>query len=130
MSTATAANLMGITGIARRLVMDGALDEAVARKAMDAATAEKTPLAMYLVQHRLATPAALAAANSVEFGMPIVDALAIDPAQSAITLVRKSCCASIRSCHCSSVATAYLWAPQTPPTIRPWKNSNSTPIWR
>ena len=89
MSTATAANLMGITGIARRLVMDGALDEAVARKAMDAATAEKTPLAMYLVQHRLATPAALAAANSVEFGMPIVDALAIDPAQSAITLVKE-----------------------------------------
>lgn len=33
MSTATAANLMGITGIARRRVMDGALDEAVARKA-------------------------------------------------------------------------------------------------
>ena len=89
MSTATAANLMGITGIARRLVMDGALDEAVARKAMDAATAEKSPLAMYLVQHRLATPAALAAANSVEFGMPIVDALAIDPAQSAITLVKE-----------------------------------------
>ena len=89
MSTTTAANLMGITGIARRLVMDGALDEAVARKAMDAATAEKTPLAMYLVQHRLATPAALAAANSVEFGMPIVDALAIDPAQSAITLVKE-----------------------------------------
>ena len=89
MSTAPATNLMGITGIARRLVMDGALDEAVARKAMDAATAEKTPLAMYLVQHRLATPAALAAANSVEFGMPIVDALAIDPAQSAITLVKE-----------------------------------------
>ena len=89
MSTATAANLMGITGIARRLVMDGALDEAVARKAMDAATAEKSPLAAYLVQHRLASPAALAAANSVEFGMPIVDALALDPAQSAITLVKE-----------------------------------------
>ena len=41
MSTAPAANLMGITGIARRLVLDGALDEAVARKAMDGATAEK-----------------------------------------------------------------------------------------
>ena len=89
MSTAPAANLMGITGIARRLAMDGALDEAVARKALDAATAEKSPLAAYLVQHRLASPAALAAANSVEFGMPVVDALAIDPAQSAITLVKE-----------------------------------------
>jgi type IV pilus assembly protein PilB len=89
MTTANTPNLMGITGIARRLVMDGALDEAAARKAMDAATVEKTPLALYLVQHRLASPSALAAANSVEFGMPIVDALAIDPAQSAITLVKE-----------------------------------------
>ena len=45
MSTTPTANLMGITGIARRLVLDGALDEANARKAMDASTVEKTPLA-------------------------------------------------------------------------------------
>ncbi|MCR6497345.1 type IV-A pilus assembly ATPase PilB [Thermomonas sp. S9] len=89
MNAATTPNLMGITGIARRLVLDGALDEATARRAMEAATAERTPLAMYLAQHRLATPAALAAANSIEFGMPLVDALAIDPAQSAITLVKE-----------------------------------------
>ncbi|GAB1408472.1 type IV-A pilus assembly ATPase PilB [Thermomonas brevis] len=89
MSAVTSANLMGITGIARRLVLDGALDEAAARKAMDAATAEKTPLATYLVERRLASPAALAAANSIEFGMPVVDALAIDPAQSAMALVKE-----------------------------------------
>ena len=89
MSTAPAANLMGITGIARRLVLDGALDEAVARKAMDGATAEKMPLASYLADRRLVSPGALAAANSIEFGMPLVDALAIDPAQSAITLVKE-----------------------------------------
>ena len=40
MSAVTSANLMGITGIARRLVLDGALDEAAARKAMDAATTD------------------------------------------------------------------------------------------
>ncbi|WP_297834990.1 type IV-A pilus assembly ATPase PilB [Thermomonas sp.] len=90
MATATpAANLMGITGIARRLVLDGALDEAAARKAMDAATAEKQPLSSYLVEHRLASSAAIAAANSVEFGMPLVDALAIDPAQSGMALVKE-----------------------------------------
>ncbi|MGX5673020.1 type IV-A pilus assembly ATPase PilB [Thermomonas fusca] len=89
MSTAPTANLMGITGIARRLVLDGALDEAVARKAMDGATAEKMPMASYLADRRLVTPGALAAANSIEFGMPLVDALAIDPAQSAITLVKE-----------------------------------------
>ena len=89
MSAVTSANLMGITGIARRLVLDGALDEAAARKAMDAATTEKQPLAAYLVERRLVSPAALAAANSIEFGMPLVDALALDPTQSAIALVKE-----------------------------------------
>ncbi|WP_374353319.1 type IV-A pilus assembly ATPase PilB [Thermomonas sp.] len=89
MSAVTSANLMGITGIARRLVLDGALDEGAARKAMEAATAEKQPLAAFLAERKLVTPAALAAANSIEFGMPLVDALALDPAQSAIALVKE-----------------------------------------
>ena len=89
MSAATSANLMGITGIARRLVLDGAMEEAAARKAMDAATAAKVPLATYIADKRLAIPAALAAAYSMEFGMPLVDPLAIDPSQSAIRLVKE-----------------------------------------
>ena len=89
MSAVTSANLMGITGIARRLVLDGALEEAAARKAMEGATSEKQPLASYLTDRRLVTPAALAAANSIEFGMPLVDALALDPSQSAIALVKE-----------------------------------------
>ncbi|HMT38307.1 MAG TPA: type IV-A pilus assembly ATPase PilB [Thermomonas sp.] len=89
MSAVATANLMGITGIARRLVLDGAMDEASARKAMESASAEKLPLAQYIAERRLASPAALAAANSIEFGMPLVDALVIDPSQSAIALVKK-----------------------------------------
>ncbi len=89
MSAVATANLMGITGIARRLVLDGAMDEASARKAMESASAEKLPLAQYIAERRLASPAALAAANSIEFGMPLVDALAIDPGQSAIALVKE-----------------------------------------
>ena len=89
MNAVTSANLMGITGIARRLVLDGAMDEAAARKAMDAATAAKVPLATYIADKRLANPAALAAAYSMEFGMPLVDPLAIDPSQSAIRLVKE-----------------------------------------
>ena len=89
MSAVTNANLMGITGIARRLVLDGAMEEAAARKAMDAATAAKVPLATYIADKRLANPAALAAAYSMEFGMPLVDPLAIDPSQSAIRLVKE-----------------------------------------
>ena len=89
MSAVSTANLMGITGIARRLVLDGAMDEAAARKAMDDATAEKTPLASYIAERKLVPAAALAAAYSMEFGMPTVDPLAIDPAQSAVNLVKE-----------------------------------------
>ena len=63
MSTVATANLVGITGIARRLVLDGALDESVAREAMAAATAEKKPLAVYLADRRLVSAISMAAAN-------------------------------------------------------------------
>ena len=87
MAVAATANLAGITGIARRLVLDGALDETVAREALDAATKEKRPVAGYLLEKKLIAPADLAAANSIEFGMPIFDVTSLDPAQSAIKLV-------------------------------------------
>ncbi|AWV06500.1 type IV-A pilus assembly ATPase PilB [Marilutibacter maris] len=87
MNTVTTANLIGITGIARRLVLDGALDEASAREAMESATAEKKPLAAFLAEKRLVSQPALAAANSIEFGMPLFDPGALDPAQSAVKLV-------------------------------------------
>src|SRR5690606_8588920 len=38
---------------------------------------------------RVVTPAQLAAANSVEFGVPLLDASAIDPEQSAVKLVNE-----------------------------------------
>lgn len=81
------ANLVGITGIARRLVLDGALDEAAAREAMAAASQARIPLGNWLAQNRRVTSLQLAAANSVEFGMPLFDLAAFDPAQSAIKLV-------------------------------------------
>ncbi|MCG8277382.1 type IV-A pilus assembly ATPase PilB [Stenotrophomonas sp. NLF4-10] len=82
-----AANLVGITGIARRLVQDGALDEAVARNAMAQAGEAKVPLAQWLADKRLATAAQLAAANAVEFGMPLLDASVFDASHNAMKLV-------------------------------------------
>ncbi|GAA4853439.1 type IV-A pilus assembly ATPase PilB [Luteimonas vadosa] len=87
MNAVPAANLVGITGIARRLVLDGALEEGIAREAMDKATLERKPIAVYLREHRLVTSGELAAANSIEFGMPIVDPTAMDGTQSAISLI-------------------------------------------
>ena len=80
-------NLVGITGIARRLVQDGALDEAAAREAMTRAGEAKVPLAQWLAEKKLVSAGAMAAANSVEFGMPVIDATAFDPVHNAMKLV-------------------------------------------
>jgi len=87
MNTVVTANLVGITGIARRLVQDGALDEAAAREAMAQASAARQPLPQWFASKKLVTAAQLAAANSVEFGMPLFDVSVFDVSQSAIKLV-------------------------------------------
>ncbi|MFT3756229.1 MAG: type IV-A pilus assembly ATPase PilB [Pseudoxanthomonas sp.] len=80
---------MGITGIARRLVMDGALDEAVARTAMTDAATAKVPLAQWLAEKKLVAPAQMAAANAIEFGMPLLDVTAFDRSHGAMKLVNE-----------------------------------------
>lgn len=80
-------NLVGITGIARRLVTDGALEESAARAAMAAATEAKTPLAQWIIEKKLVTASQMAAANAIEFGMPLLDVTSFDPAHNAVKLV-------------------------------------------
>ncbi|MEL1265965.1 type IV-A pilus assembly ATPase PilB [Pseudoxanthomonas putridarboris] len=87
MNAVATPNLVGITGIARRLVMDGALDETAARNAMANATEAKVPLAQWVAEKKLVSAPQMAAANAVEFGMPLLDASAFDPAHNAIKLV-------------------------------------------
>lgn len=86
-TVASTANLVGITGIARRLVQDGALDEAAARDAMAKAGAAKQPLPQWFAEKKLVTAAQLAAANALEFGMPLLDVSVFDGTQNAIALV-------------------------------------------
>lgn len=81
------ANLVGITGIARRLVMDGALEEGAARTAMTEAAQAKVPLAQWIQDRKIVSPGQLAAANAIEFGIPLIDVSAFDPAQNALKLV-------------------------------------------
>ncbi|NLC59741.1 MAG: type IV-A pilus assembly ATPase PilB, partial [Gammaproteobacteria bacterium] len=89
MSGVNPANLVGITGIARRLLLDGALDEATAREALDKATAERKPVALWLREKKLVSAAQLTAANSIEFGMPVFDPASMEADQSAIKLVKE-----------------------------------------
>ncbi|TAA42380.1 type IV-A pilus assembly ATPase PilB [Pseudoxanthomonas winnipegensis] len=87
MNAQVAPNLVGITGIARRLVTDGAMEEAAARTAMADSAQAKVPLARWIQDKKLVTPGALAAANAIEFGIPLLDASAFDASQNAIKLV-------------------------------------------
>jgi len=89
MSVAGAPNLVGITGIARRLVQDGALDASAAREALAAAAAEKKPVVQYLLDKRIIGSPALAAANSLEFGIPLFDPSVMDPDAAAVRLVKE-----------------------------------------
>ncbi|MGR4894269.1 type IV-A pilus assembly ATPase PilB [Stenotrophomonas sp. LARHCG68] len=87
MNAAITANLVGITGIARRLVQDGALEEAVARTAMAQAADAKVPLSQWLSEKKLVSAANMAAANAMEFGMPLMDVSIFDASQNAMKLV-------------------------------------------
>lgn len=86
-AAAATANLVGITGIARRLVQDGALEESAARTAMADATAARQPLPQWFADKKLVTAAQLAAANALEFGMPLLDVTAFDTSHNAMKLV-------------------------------------------
>ncbi|MFN7520138.1 MAG: type IV-A pilus assembly ATPase PilB [Lysobacteraceae bacterium] len=80
-------NLVGITGIARRLVMDGALSEADAHRAMDEAPKAKQPVVRWLLEKKLVGSAAVAAANCVEFGIPLLEINAYDLARAALKAI-------------------------------------------
>jgi type IV pilus assembly protein PilB len=79
--------LVGITGIARRLVLDGILAEDDARRASEAATRQKTPLVSFLVQTGVVTAIQVAGAASAEFGIPLLDARALDIKNIPVKLV-------------------------------------------
>ncbi|HET8897643.1 MAG TPA: type IV-A pilus assembly ATPase PilB [Rhodanobacteraceae bacterium] len=71
-------HLVGLTGIARRLVADGVLNETDARAASETAARERVPLGNYLLDKSLATADAIARASSAEFGIPLFNLAALD----------------------------------------------------
>ncbi|MGH8050807.1 MAG: type IV-A pilus assembly ATPase PilB, partial [Arenimonas sp.] len=68
-------------------VLDGALNEADARKALDESSKQKKQVTLYLLEQRLVTQTQIAAANAVEFGMPLFDTNALDLSQSAVKII-------------------------------------------
>ena len=91
MSTVSpAANLIGIIGIARRLVLDGALTEADARRAQEEASKDRKTVPVWLLEKKLVTAAHIASANASEFGMALLDLNALDLKQAPTKLVSEA----------------------------------------
>ncbi|MGF2733421.1 type IV-A pilus assembly ATPase PilB [Marinobacter sp. DUT-1] len=62
-----------LTGLARRFVEDGILDEATAKDAFLQASQNRIPLITYLTQNELANSAKMAFSAAMEFGMSVLD---------------------------------------------------------
>ncbi|HET9485638.1 MAG TPA: type IV-A pilus assembly ATPase PilB [Xanthomonadales bacterium] len=79
----------GLSGVARRLVLDGALPEDDARKAVEASNRLKIPFGSYLVQNGLVPATAVASAAAHEFGIPLFDVRALDLRNAPLKLVEE-----------------------------------------
>ncbi|HXD83631.1 MAG TPA: type IV-A pilus assembly ATPase PilB [Rudaea sp.] len=83
------AAVAGLSGVARRLVVEGTLGDEDARRAVDASLKQKIPLGSYLIEHALANGAQVAMAASAEFGVPLFDVDALDINQGVVRLVNE-----------------------------------------
>lgn len=70
---ATTTSNVTLTGLARRFVEDGLLEEAAARDAFVQAANNRIPLITYLVQNNLADSRGLAFSAAMEFGVSVLD---------------------------------------------------------
>src|SRR5690606_393878 len=62
-----------LSGLARRLVTDGLLDQDLARSALSNASTHSAPLVLHLVQHAILDARTIARVASEEFGTPLFD---------------------------------------------------------
>jgi type IV pilus assembly protein PilB len=67
-----------IVGLARRLVAETMIDEALAQQAISKAARQETPLAHYLVHNKLVDQYALAVTTADEFQLPLIDIESFD----------------------------------------------------
>ncbi len=77
---AAPAKKINLSGLARKLVLDGLLEEAAAQEHFQGALKKKQPFVAYLVENNLAPSSEIALAASQEFGVPLleIDSLELD----------------------------------------------------
>ena len=84
---AVSSNRVPLSGLARKLVADGLLDEASAHNAFQEAIGEKLPFVKYVVDNKISTAKVIAQAASQEFGVPILDIEAMELDVEVLKLV-------------------------------------------
>ncbi|MCC7410255.1 MAG: type IV-A pilus assembly ATPase PilB [Gammaproteobacteria bacterium] len=75
---AVSSNRVHLSGLARKLVVDGLLAEEPAIQAFQDALQKKQPLVSYLVANKLVDAREVAHAAALEFGVPLIDINTID----------------------------------------------------
>nr|WP_243695113.1 type IV-A pilus assembly ATPase PilB [Pseudofulvimonas gallinarii] len=70
--------MSGLRGLARRLVIDGVIDEKTGLDAQEASAQARVPLHRYLISKNLADASAIASSTAAEFGLPLIDVGALD----------------------------------------------------
>ena len=76
-----APSMPGLTGIPRRLALEGVLSEADARTAVEDAARQKMSVTTYMVENGIVDGLRMTQALSAEFGVPMLDISAIDVTQ-------------------------------------------------
>jgi type IV pilus assembly protein PilB len=90
MSSQLQPSLVGLSGMARRLVSEGVLPEADVRKAMADSGQQKTSLGAWLLDHNLVDSGQLTQIASAEFGMPMMDVASLNPATMPLDLISEA----------------------------------------
>jgi type IV pilus assembly protein PilB len=80
-------NPVPLSGLARRLVQDGILEEKVARDALQESRSQKRQFVAYIVERQFADSSRIAEAASDEFGTPLLDLAAFNMETCPKTLV-------------------------------------------
>ena len=78
-----------LSGLARKLVEDGIIDQAKAISAQTAAVKKKMPFVSFLVENKLADAKKIAQSASEEFGVPLVDIDVVDIEPEVVKLVKE-----------------------------------------
>ena len=86
---AVSTNKIQLGGLARKLVVEGLLEEAAAQDAFQGALKEKVPFVSYLVTNKLAPSNKIALVASKEFGVPLLDINSIEQDPEVTKLVKE-----------------------------------------